>query len=251
MKFDLSAAWSITVALLRRHQALVIPIAGVFLFLPTLIFSLSIEPMQEVTSNDGMEVLRRLYEYYLTIMPGALLVGIIALIGNLAITVLFLDEHGISVGEALKLSLVLFIPALVAMIITNIIVGAGLILLIVPGLYLLGRLAILNAVIVGENIKNPLTAVSRTWEMTKGNGWRIFLFFAIVIVIGAIIEAIISGLLNFVFALTLSADLAVTVSAFVSAFLGAVLSVVLLALYAATYLQLKGPTTSALDRTFE
>ena len=251
MKFDLSAAWSTTLSLLQRHQALVIPVAGVFLFLPTLILTLSIAPMAEPASGNTNEILRQVSEYYMSILPGALIVGLITIIGNLAIVKLLLDERGISVGEALKMALVLFIPAVLATIIANIAVGIGFLLLIVPGLYLLGRLSILTAVIVAEDIRNPITAVSRTWELTKGNGWRILLFIFIVAIIGVIIQAIITGITGFILTMILSAELAVTVNGFISSFLGAIFSVVMIAVYAATYLQLYGPTTSQLDRTFE
>lgn len=50
----------------------------------------------------------------------------------------------------------------------------GLILLIVPGLYFMGRLLFAVYISIEEPEKGARYAVKKSWEMTRENGWRLF-----------------------------------------------------------------------------
>lgn len=69
-----------------------------------------------------------------------------------------------------------------------IIVGAGLILLIIPGVYLIGRLAIAPYVLIDKNTK-VVEALNRSWELTKGRMWQIYtvILFGIVLALPNVI----------------------------------------------------------------
>lgn len=54
-----------------------------------------------------------------------------------------------------------------------IIIGAGLILLIVPGIYLIGRLAVAPYVLIDKNTK-AMEALNRSWELSKGRMWQVY-----------------------------------------------------------------------------
>jgi len=54
-----------------------------------------------------------------------------------------------------------------------IIMGVGFVFLIVPGLYLSGRLAFVTYLALDKN-QNAILSIKESWNMTKGCGWKIF-----------------------------------------------------------------------------
>jgi uncharacterized membrane protein len=65
-------------------------------------------------------------------------------------------------------------------------IGLGLLLLIVPGIYIAVKFSQIRAVIAAENQLNPIEVLSRSWQITKGNSLRIFSFLLIVVIVAAI-----------------------------------------------------------------
>jgi len=54
-----------------------------------------------------------------------------------------------------------------------VIIVVGLVFLIVPGLYLSGRLAFVTYLALDKN-QNAILSIKESWNMTKGCGWKIF-----------------------------------------------------------------------------
>ena len=87
------------------------------------------------------------------------------------------------------------LPALIAAgIVAGIGVVVGIILLIVPGLFLLTRWALIPAVIVIEK-RGAGDSFDRSWDLTRGYGWSVFGS----LVISFIIYAIAAGLVRALF----------------------------------------------------
>lgn len=90
------------------------------------------------------------------------------------------------------------VPGIIAALLAAVGIFAGLLLLIVPGLYLLTMWAVLIPVIVLESV--PVgTAFSRSRELVRGNGWQVFGVLLILVLAVAIGTAIVSGLFALVF----------------------------------------------------
>lgn len=66
----------------------------------------------------------------------------------------------------------IYLNVLANTIIYSIIIAVGLILLIFPGLYLMGRLFFSFYLIIDRKM-NVFKAIKSSWQMTKGLGWRI------------------------------------------------------------------------------
>jgi hypothetical protein len=88
-------------------------------------------------------------------------------------------------------------PVLGSLVVAGILAGIGIaigfVLLIVPGLFLITIWAVIAPVIVIER-KGALEAFGRSWELVKGNAWRVFgvvvVLFVIQILLGTVIQVI-------------------------------------------------------------
>jgi hypothetical protein len=90
-------------------------------------------------------------------------------------------------------------PLLGALIVAGVLaalgIGLGLILLIVPGLYLLTRWILIIPVIVLEG-RSAGESFGRSSELVKGNGWNVFGLIAVTFVGLAIVGAILTGIIS-------------------------------------------------------
>jgi hypothetical protein len=128
-------------------------------------------------------------------------------------------------------------------------IGFGILLLIVPGLYLFGRLAPFSAVLAAENRRNPLDAIQRTFDLTKGHGWGILGLVFVVAIVAGIAVSVADTLFGLIFVLAAGQELGRTLTAVVASALGAALTTLLVMLYAAIYRALAGADSVA--ATFE
>jgi hypothetical protein len=81
-------------------------------------------------------------------------------------------------------------------IITTTAIGFGLFLFIIPGIYLMGRLANSGTVMVAEGRRNPLDAIAGSWRLTSGNGWAIAGLFLIVAAVAFLLSFVIMAVLG-------------------------------------------------------
>lgn len=123
---------------------LLVAIAGVFFLLPGLVLSFVLPPLENV---DSLEAIAATIQPYLLLI---IFVSIIPMIGQLAIWTLVMASDRPTVGEAIKTAL-LFLPFYFLInILSNIIIGVGLLLFILPGIYLVCRLAPIGAIAIAE-----------------------------------------------------------------------------------------------------
>ncbi len=68
------------------------------------------------------------------------------------------------------------------------IIGMGFVFLIIPGIVFACRLAFVSFLVMDKNME-PIAAVEKSWEMTRGHGWKIFgmALLAVPIFIGGLI----------------------------------------------------------------
>ena len=81
-----------------------------------------------------------------------------------------------------------YVHIILANLLVFAIVGLGFVFLIIPGIILACRLAFVSYLVMDKNM-DPVAAVEKSWEMTRGHGWQIFGMglLAIPIVIGGLI----------------------------------------------------------------
>ena len=236
-KFDMGAAWDDAVLLLKSHSALTGAIASVFLFLPTLAVSwFGPQPIEPAAGATFEQIMQALQATMRQMLPYQLLIALIAAVGGVGIMRLWLARSGTSVSEALGFALKMLPTMIGVQILTGLAMGIGFILLLVPALYLMGRLALVSAFVADRGIANPLTAIGESWSLTKDNGWRIFFFLFLVGLVIGILTLIVAGIVGAAFGTTEGAGLILT--GLVEAGFAAVGGLVSAAICAATYRQL-------------
>lgn len=241
MKISYSAVWQDMVGLMRQHASLAVALAGFFIFLPALLVDQFI-PSPEPRDLDQMLPMFR--DYMSAHWHWILLSGIVTMIGGIAILLLALDRGG-TVGAIIAAALVLLPFYFLASLGSGLIIVLGFVALVVPGLYLLGRLVLTAPVVVAENQRNPIAAIARSWELSKGNGWAVLGFLILVALAALVVSAVATSL----FGLVIYAALPEGPDAFVhSVFKTAcstAVSVLFVFVYAALYRRLSGADTAS------
>jgi len=66
-----------------------------------------------------------------------------------------------------------YLNVILAHLLVSAIIGLGIVMLIVPGIIAACRLAFVPYLVIDRDME-PIAAVEKSWQMTKGHGWRIF-----------------------------------------------------------------------------
>jgi hypothetical protein len=244
-KLDLGVVWADAVAIGRANRDLILPLAGLFLLLPAMIGEMLIVVPNVVDPAASAQVLiERFNESILANWPVLLVRGIVTSFGSLAILTLLLKGDRPTVTEALRSALTVLPIYVLANLLQSVLVSTGLILLIVPGLYMMGRLMLVAPVVAAEGAANPLAPLSRSIALTDRNGWSIVMLVMIVFVIAMVISIVLTSLTGTLFTLILPAELAGLAQLFVSGLAETGLALAVILVSAALYRALAAPSLS-------
>ena len=101
-----------------------------------------------------------------------------------------------------------------------------------------------------EQSLNPFAVIRRSWQLTKGNSFRILFFFILLVIVFVVISLLVTLILGVVFA-ALGGQIELIGNALVSSVVNAGFVVLYLGVLVAIHSQLAGPNTAALSETFE
>ena len=273
MKFDMGRAWNEATNLLSANRSLLVVVAGVFFFLPyaalMMFLPQQMAALQAPTSGNPEAMSEALLSIYASIWWVFLLIGLVQAVGMLALLYLLSDRARPTLGEALKhgfkylltyigaqilqgilflvLILIPFVAAHAGAVTVAVILG---ILILVAFVYLFTKLSLSIPVIAIESQGNPLTALTRSWSLTKGNSLRIFLFYLLLFIAMLVISAVFSFIVGIVFAIG-GGQIAMIGNGLSSGLINAVMVTVFAAVLAAVYRQLAGPSAQAVSEAFE
>lgn len=274
MKFDLGKGWSEAVAMLQGNREVLGIVAGIFFFLPGLLFTLIGPDMNAMFAGfdpDQMEQLmaafNAVYARYWWLFG---LLVLTQIIGYLALLALLRDDARPTVGQAIGTGLKALLPAFVTYLLFVLGVSLALGLLIalfaltgvaalavvaviacIPlALYLSIKVSLAAPIIAIEKTFNPITVLLRSWRLTKGNSLRLFAFFVLLTVAYVVISAVL-GVVLLALVAALGDETGRIVSGIVSGLVGAVATVVMIAVLAAVHRQLAGPSSGSISETFK
>lgn len=241
MKFSYSAVWEDAARMMRANAALLLGIAGVFFFLPGLLMGYFV-PQPEGTETLA-EMVGALRLYFDANWHWILLANAINMVGAIAIYLLLFDARGHTVRGALAAALPILPAYFLLSILTTFIIFFGLFWLILPGVYLLGRLCVNAVLMVAEGVRNPFAVIAASWRLTKGRGWAVAGLVVIVAVVGYILSTVVTAVLGSLFILVAGRDgLGGLLTLIVGTAMGALFSLALVLLFAAIYRALAAKT---------
>jgi hypothetical protein len=244
MKLSYGAAWDDLTALARTHAPLIVALAGAFIFLPMLLVGYL---LPQPLVKDAAEWLPSIQQYYWTNWPWLILGNLAKMTGSLAILILIFAPRGTSVGGAIVRALTFLPFYFLAALLMGLALGFASLFLVIPAFYLFGRLAPLPPVIVAEGRRNPIDAFGRTFEVTRGNGWRILGFFLLVAIGGFVAAGVASLVAGILFVLVAGKEVGTLLAMIVASAAWSAVAVTFLLLYAAVYRQLAGDPASVAE----
>ncbi|MCD2324704.1 hypothetical protein LQ953_11835 [Sphingomonas sp. IC-56] len=157
-------------ALWRSERDLLVRVASVFFFLPTLATRLFL-PMPEVETADRQELLRIVSEW-LAQQGGWIVLQLVLLtFGSGVVLVLLLDRSRPTLGAAMARTLKLLPLLLIAWTCVLFTMALGSMLLLIVALYIGGRAFLTGAAVVTRPERGPFAAVMDSVRMTARRGW--------------------------------------------------------------------------------
>lgn len=232
MKFSYSAVWNDAVRMLKQHGSLLFAIAGVFFLLPGLLLGYFVPQ----PTGSGQDAVNALMLHYRENWPWLLLANIVNLVGGIAIYRLLFDRDGGTVGSAIAGALPILPVYFIMTVLSSMAIGAGMVLFILPGIYLLGRLVISGATMVAEGHRGPLRPIGRAWELTRRRGWAVAGLVIIIMVASIVLMFVVTAVFGAVFLLVGGREgLGPLLILILNSVLMAVFTTVMIVLFAAIY----------------
>ena len=254
---SIGKAWEEAVAFVARERSLLFPVALLFVALPGLILQEMTPPELARWTMDKTAMPDVPVSFGLSMLIGVILIWF----GSLALFALAL-RPGISVGEALRLSLsrlpvllgtalvvlgTLLAVVIVAMIVVVAIsmvakpVGAVLAMLLAMGcggvmLFASVRLLLLNPVVI-DGHEGVMASLRQSWMLTRGHFWRLLGFILVLTLLSAIVGSAAQVIFGLLGRLVAGADGARLVGGVAAAVVSTVVQVYMLVILARLYRQ--------------
>jgi hypothetical protein len=244
-KIDLAAVWEDAKSMGMANRDLLGAVAGMFLLLPAVIVEQMVTRPKALEKGAGNEAVLAQFAQYAELNWHILLIyAVVSSFGVLTLQSLLLRSERLTVAEALQAAL----PILPAYVLANLLQGlgvmSGMFLFVIPGLYLIGRLALIAPVAAAERRSNPLTILQRSVILTHGNGWRVLGVLSIIFVMTFVIGLVITSVIGVIAELFLPGELADLIITLVSSMIETARSVLVVLVCAALY---RAATSSSLE----
>lgn len=271
-KLDMGRAWNEAVALLSANRQVVLIVAAVFFLLPNLMLTLlapeaAQPPEMPAGAQLNMEqALAELSAWFGDVWWMYAAIAVVQAVGTLALLALLTDRARPTVGEAIGFG----VKALPTYLATQLIVSLGFglagglavvlmqalplagvllgLVVIIFGVYALIKLSLVTPVIAIEKQMNPMTALQRSWRLTKGNSLLILAFF-ILLGVAFVVISLVVGLVLAAFAM-LGEQVGLIVGAIGNGAVSMAMVTVMVAALAAVHRQLAGSGETGLGETF-
>ena len=272
MELDSNLAWKQASEAVTANREVLIAIAGVFILLPNLAFALLYPQPELAPGLQGKEAMEALSAYYTPAMPWLLLVSVFQAVGTLSLLTLFTDRSRPTVGEAIRQGAICLIPYILAHLLLG--MGIGLIGAVLIGMaaatglpvvaalvvvamlvgliYVLIKTSLTSPAIAVEGVRNPVQALKRSWQLTKGNSLRIFAFYLLIGIIAGVVLIVTMLVIGALLAVLLGVgDTAKSIATVISSVLSTGMTIYFVSIVAAVHRQLAGPSAEAVNATFE
>ncbi len=160
-------------ALFVRDRDLLIRVAGVFFFLPAYALVLLVPPTpapdRAITDRQAQAEawIAALQNWLGDYGIGCSIAYLCGYLGLALVFALYLDSDRPAVGGAMRRAATIFPRFLLAMLVVSIPTGAGMYLLLIPGLYLMSRFFLVGPIIIANRSAGALAAIAQSWRVTR------------------------------------------------------------------------------------
>ncbi|HKX80551.1 MAG TPA: hypothetical protein VJM34_18735 [Novosphingobium sp.] len=268
MKFDSNLAWKQASAAVSLNREVALALAGVFFMLPTLALTLLFPQPEPTAAMDQKAIVEMAGAYYLSILPFVIPMILFQAAGTLALIALLTDRGRPTVGQAIGLGVRGVLPYFLAQLLLGVAgMFAGGVLMGLPAaigaaavgiaatlilfIYVMVRMSLVPPIIVVEGQRNPIEILRRSWDLTRGNAGRVFLFYLLVFIAFMVVVVIASALFGVVLTLLAGQEGSTIGMAVISSLFSAVMALYFVAIVAAVHRQLAGPPPRIDSATFE
>jgi len=184
--FSLSAVWEDAGRMLAANASLITAIAGAFLFLPAVAEARFFPPPSDWTT--AAEWVAAMSEHVGRNWPWLLLTMAMTLTGIIALYLLLLATPRLTVANAVSRAVTILPFYVVLTLVLSMVVGLGFAFFIVPGIFLLGKLALATPIMIAETPRAPFTALQRAWERSSGRAWSIAALVVLVYLVAMLVS---------------------------------------------------------------
>jgi len=269
-RLDSNAAWKEASRLVGANRDVLVALAGVFFMLPSLALAVFMGEPEVVPGMKPDQMMAVMSDFYARGWWLILLNVALSFIGILATLTLMRDRSRPTVAEAIRagaagapsyfasqalfgvgLGLVGAVLIAVGALISPVLGGVMVLFVFCGAVYFAFRLILVAPIVAVEGARNPVAAMRRSWQLTKGNFWRLFAFVMLVLVLFVILLSIVMLIVGIVLALATSGDTQRVLAAVVSSAVSSVAVVYFAGMIAAVHRQLGGPAREDLSATFE
>lgn len=270
MKFSMSAAWNEAMAMFSANREVLLIVAGIFFFLPSVITALVMPDFQQTMMSNPEAFQTEIKVMYASWGWLFFLMLLAQIVGYLALLSLLRDHNRPTVGEAIRAGLVGLLPAIGTYFVMVLAMGLALGLLIglavainvtavsvivgvlcfVAFVYMTVKFSLAAPVIALDKVGNPFKVLARSWALTKGNSFRIFLFYFLIFICYMVISMIVGIPLGLLM-LAIGTKVGLFINGVVSGALAAVVGSLFVAVLASVHRQLSGPSAEAVSDVFE
>ncbi len=275
MNFDMNSCWARAVELVQANFQLLLVISGIFLLLPSVALYLFFPDLQTMADPfaDQDVIAAQMAEMAGPLIGSGLISTAFQFAGYAAMLAL-MSEARPTVGQALTTGvktvpsvfaililffLIYFLGAVVIILPLSLLAGitgaaAIGVIAVLPIIgfvaWLLARMSMSMPVIVLEGTLNPITAMMKSFALTKPKQWPILGFWAVIVVIFIVVSLIFGGMMTLV-ASALGGGLATAlITGLANGLTSMIIGMIICAVAVAMHGQLSGPSTDAIKDTF-
>ncbi|WP_430414560.1 hypothetical protein [Parasphingorhabdus sp.] len=240
MKLNYMQCWNGAMALFGAHKEAIVAIAGVFVFLPTLLMAQFVgEPL--LNGNEDLDAMMAVYSAYfsenlIAIVTSNLFISF----GVLAICFALTPSDNFTVAENLRRTFKAFVVFIIANLLAGFAFFGGLMLFIIPGFYIFCRLILVPVFVADTPERNPLEILKNSWAATKGNGFSIMMFLLIIYVVGIVTIGVLQAVTGVITGLATSGAGWPLIGSLVAALTGTIFQIILTTVTVSIYIELTG-----------
>lgn len=270
-RLDSSLAWKTATRLVATNRDVLMAIAGVFFLLPGLAFSVFVPEPQMAPGTPPGEMMEIMAEAWTSSLPLLVVVTLLQMAGTVTVLIVMTDPARPTVAQSIRRGFMALVPYVLAQVMVGGALGMGFLVLVsaaaLTGVQAIGAIAILAAflamvwcslrmalvapVLAIEAERNPVAALRRSWQLTRGNSGRMLAFFFLAGLLFAVVYGLAMMLVGVVLVLTTGGSVQHVLNAAVSSAITSGALVYFIAMLAAVYRQFAGPPKEEMIQIFE